>query len=188
MSKNDLNHEHVRNGISNGLVDEVSNSGQGLQSILLSGRLRLLLAEDAEGLLGEDYSSMAVGLEVNTDIELARSMVKVFDASGCANDGELKVLLDVGSASTVGIGCLNDTYPEVVLKSSRANEVTDERGIQGGDTVAVEHEETSVGVNPVVNQTVSITVKRAASHARDGLGAGRSSLFGLDKIGTALQE
>jgi hypothetical protein len=130
---------------------------------------------------------VTVGLKVNTNVELASSVVQVLHAGGSEDNGELEVLLDVVGAGTVGISGLNNTDAEVISKASRANKVADERGIERRNAVAVEHEETSIGVDPVVDQTIGITIERAASSARNRLGARGSSLFGLDKVGSRLR-
>src|SRR5690606_30729864 len=113
--------------------DEVRHGGQGVESILLGGRLRLRLAEETYGLLREDDGAMAVGFEVDTDIELASSMVEMLHTSGGADDGKLKMLLDVGCASTVGVGGLDNANSEVVFETGGADEVADEGSVEGGD-------------------------------------------------------
>lgn len=159
VSKDNLHHEHIRDGISDSLVNKIADGREGLESVLLRRRLGLLLTESTDSLLGEDNSAVTVGLEVDTNVELAGSMVQMLDTSGSADDWELKVLLDVAGAGTVGISSLDDANAEIILEASRANEVANERGIEGRDAVAIEHEEASVRVNPIVDQSVCVTVE-----------------------------
>ncbi|PNY27137.1 Uncharacterized protein TCAP_02931 [Tolypocladium capitatum] len=170
VGEDDLYHEHVGDGVADGLVDEITNGGERLEGILLCGGLRLLLPEDAHRLLGEDDGAVAVGLEVDANIELARRVVQMLDTRGRADNGEF----------------LDNTNTEVVLQASGVDEVANKGGGERRNAIAVQHEESSVGVDPVVDETVSIAVERAASRARDGLGVLGSSLLGLDKVGTAL--
>jgi hypothetical protein len=51
VGENDFHHEHVRDGVTNSLVDEIADSSKGLKGILLSGRLRFSLTESADSLL-----------------------------------------------------------------------------------------------------------------------------------------
>lgn len=130
---------------------------------------------------------MAVGLEVDANVKLAGGVVQVLDTSGSADDGELQVLLNVCGASAISIGGLDDSDSQLLLQASGTDKVADEGGIEGGDAVSVQHEETRVRVSPVVDQTVCITIERAASGFGGGLEVGRGSLLGLDEVGTALR-
>jgi hypothetical protein len=186
VSKDNLDHEHVGDSITDSLVDKVADGSESIESILLGRRLGLSLTESTDSLLREDNGTVTVGLEVNTNIELASSVVQVLHTSRSEDNGKTQVLLDVVGAGTVGISGLNNADAKVVFKASRANKVANERSIERRDAVTVEHEEASIGVNPVVDQTVSVTVERAASGAGNGLRAGRSSLLGLDEVGTGL--
>ncbi|KND90179.1 hypothetical protein TOPH_05174 [Tolypocladium ophioglossoides CBS 100239] len=187
VGEDDLDHEHVGDGVADGLVDEITNGGERLEGVLLCGRLRLLRPEDAHRLLGEDDGAVAVGLEVDANVELARGVVQMLDTRGRADNGELQVLLDVVGAGTVGVSSLDNTNTEVVLQTSGVDEVANEGGGERRNAIAVQHEESSVRIDPVVNETVSIAIERAASHTKDGLRVLGSSLLGLDKVGTALQ-
>ena len=105
-------------GVANSLVDQIGDGCQCFQGILLGGRLRLLLAENANGFLGEHDGTVAVCLEVDTNVELARSVVKVLDTSGSENHRELEVLLNVCGAGSVCVRGLDDADAEVVLQAS----------------------------------------------------------------------
>jgi hypothetical protein len=126
VSQDDLDHEHVRDGIAHGLVDEIADGSQRLERVLLGGGLGLLLLEDAQSVLREDDGAVTIGLELHADIELAGGVVKVLNTGGGAYDWELEVFLDVGGASTVGVGRLHDTDAKIVLETSRTDQVADE--------------------------------------------------------------
>jgi hypothetical protein len=188
VGENDFNHEHIGNSIANGLVDEIADGSEGVESILLGRRLRLGLTESTDGLLREDNSTVTISLEVNTNVELTSSVVQMLHTSRSEDDGKLKVLLNIVRAGTVGIGGLNNANAEVISKAGRSNEVTNERGIERRNTIAIEHEEACLRIDPVVNQTIGITIERAASGAGDGLRAGRGSLLRLDEVRSRLRE
>ena len=126
VRQDDLNEEHVGDGVTDGLVDQVAERGKGGESILLCGGLRLGGLEGSQGVRGEENGAVTVGLEVNTDIEALGDVVKVLDASGSAHDGKLEVGADVVGAGTVGIGGLDNTNAELILQTGALNEVADE--------------------------------------------------------------
>lgn len=143
--------------------------------------------EGTGGLLGENDGTMTIGLEVDAYIELAGDMVKVLDTSRGADDRELKIPLNIVGAGAVGVGGLDDTNAKLLGQTSRADEIANKGGVEGGDAVAVEHKEACIRVNPPVNQAVGVAVERTGSDARDGLGNWRGPLLGLDKVGTGIE-
>ena len=181
-----LDKEHVGKGVANRLVDEVTAGGKDVERVLLRWGLGLGFPEGAEGVRREDDGAVAVRLKVDTDVELERLVMEVLNARGGTDDGKLEVLLDVGGAGAVRICRLDDTDAELVLEIGRSDEVTDEGGRERGNAVTVEHEETSLGVDPVVNQTIGVSVKRTAAKARSGAGSRGRLLPCLDEICTAL--
>lgn len=187
VGKDNLDHQHVGDGVTDRLIDEVRDSSQGIKSILLSGRLGLLLTEETGSLLREDNGAVAVGLKVYSHVKLAGRVVKVLDASGGENNRKLEVLLDVVGAGSVGVGSLNNTNAKIVLQTSGTNKLADKGSVEGRNAITVEHEEASVRVDPVVHQPVGIAIERAGPHTRSGLGDGRGALLGLDEVGTALR-
>lgn len=138
VSENGLDEEHVGQSITNSLVDEVDQSLEALQGMLLSRRLGLGVLDDLQGVLRECDGTVAVGLEVDTDIEPQGSVVQVLHTSVSANDWEFKHLLDVVGAGTVGIGGLNNTNLQLLRNTGIASEIANERGRQSGDTVTIQ--------------------------------------------------
>lgn len=69
-----------------------------------------------------------------------------------------------------------------------AGQVADERGGQGSNAIAIKQTEDVVVVVEIEDDTISIAVKRAASVEGGGLRRGWSTLAGLDKVGTALDD
>ena len=188
VGEDDFYEQHVGEGVADGLVDEVADGGEGIEGVLLRGRLGLGLAEGAEGMGREEDRSVAVGLEVDANVELEGLMMEMLHASGSARNGEMEVLLDVGGASAVGVGGLDDADAELFLESSRTDEVADERRGERGDAVTVEHEKAFLGIDPVVYEAVGVSVEGAASDTwRRARRRGRL-LAGLDKIRTALRK
>lgn len=113
---------------------------------------------------------MAVGLEVDTNVESQGSVVEMLHTSVGANDRQLQHLLDVVGASTVGVSGLDDTDLQLLRNTSIAGEVADERGRESGDAIAVKEAEDVALVNKVIDQTVSIAVQGGASVERGSLG------------------
>lgn len=96
VREDDFGEEHVRQGVADRLVDEVDARAEGLQSVLLAGGFGLGVADDADGFVGEDDGAVAVGFEVDADVEVADScVVEMFDAGRGADDRELEDLVDV---------------------------------------------------------------------------------------------
>ncbi len=67
-------------------------------------------------------------------------------------------------------------------------EIADKGCAEGSDLVAVEEAEARFRVDEVVDQAISISVKRARAVVRAGFGRWRSPLFGFDKVSTALKK
>ena len=64
--------------------------------------------ERFEGLLGEQDGAVAVGFEVDADVEFGGRVVEVLDAGGRADDGEFEVLGYVVCAGAVCVCGLDD--------------------------------------------------------------------------------
>jgi hypothetical protein len=74
--------------------------------------------DDTDSFLREEDCAMSVSFEVNPDIEVSRcSVVKMFDASSGAYDGQLEDLVDVFSGGTVGIGGLDEANLELLVEA-----------------------------------------------------------------------
>ncbi len=59
-------------------------------------------------MVGEDDGAVAVGFEVDADVEAARGVVEVFYACRGADGGELEDFGDVVCAGAVGVGGLDE--------------------------------------------------------------------------------
>ena len=186
VCENNLNKKHIRQSISNSLVDQVVEREEGIQSVLLCRRLWLLGANGADSLLGEDDGAVAVGLKVDTDVELGSGVVEPLDAGWGANGWETEGLGDVVGGGTVGIGSLDDTDLQVFCELGLACKVTDEGGRKSSDLVAVEETETVLWVLEVVDDSVGVTVEGATAVVWLGLERWWSTLLGLDEVCTAL--
>jgi hypothetical protein len=90
---------------------------EGFESYGLRGRLGRFGAEGFEGLLAEDYCSMAVGFEIDADVEFRSSVVQPFYSGGCADYGEPECLLDVFRRCAVCVCGLYDADFELVCES-----------------------------------------------------------------------
>ena len=92
----------------------------------------------------------------------------------------------IGCTGAVSIGGLYDTNFELSAKTSVAGEITNEEGREGGYSITVEEAEAGILVEIVVDQAISIAVKRAASFERRGLGGGWWTLTCLDEVCSTL--
>jgi len=129
---------------------------------------------------------VAVGLEVDADIEALGRVVEMLDARVGAEDGQLKVLLDVLSRGAIGVGGLDDTNLELLREAGGAAEVREEGGGERGDAVAVEEAEGVVFVGKVVDYAVGVAIEGGAAVAGRYLGGGWGALLGFDEVGAAL--
>lgn len=77
-------------------------------------------------MLAEDDGAVAVGLEVDADVELCSGVVQPLYAGGGADYREAERLLDVLCAGSVGVGGLDDADFEIIAQLCIASEVTDE--------------------------------------------------------------
>lgn len=84
---------------------------------------------------------MAVGFEVDTNVQFLGSMVEMLDSGGRAVYFEFEVLLDVLGSSTIGIRSLYDSDLKRVSEAGLAHLVTQKGGDKGGDAVSVEETE-----------------------------------------------
>ena len=95
VSQDYFGKEHVRQGITNSLVDEVNAGFEGVERILLARRLWLSVPNELDSWIGEENSAMTVSLEVDTNIESLRGVVEMLDASRRADNRKLEHLLDI---------------------------------------------------------------------------------------------
>lgn len=75
MRKDDLDEEHVGEGVADGLVDEVDAGAEDGEGLGLAGVLGLVLCDLVEGVGREDDGAVAVGFEVDADVELLGCVV-----------------------------------------------------------------------------------------------------------------
>ena len=136
----------------------------------------------------EQYSAVTVGLEVDADIVTSSGVVKMFDTSGGAGDGELQVLLDICCSCSIRISSLDDADIDLLGNASLSGEVSDERCGKSRDAVAIEEVKVLVVVHVVEDNAVGVSVKRATTVIGTSLGRRRGRLSGLDIVGAALRD
>lgn len=138
VSEDSLDKEHIGQGVTDSLVDQIGQSLKAFQGTLLSRRLRLGVLDHLERIIGEGDGAMSVGLEVDTDIKAKGSVVKVLHTCVGANDGKLQYLLNVVGTRAVSVGGLNDTNLEIMGNTGATSQVTNERSSKSGNAVTVE--------------------------------------------------
>lgn len=89
VGKNNLDEKHVRKRITNGLVDELGQGNEVLDSAVLVGALRLGLLQSRNRVVREQNSAVAVGLKVDANVIVERGVVEVLDTGGGASDGQV---------------------------------------------------------------------------------------------------
>jgi hypothetical protein len=187
VGKDGLDKEHIGESITDSLVDQISQSLEALQGVLLGRRLGLGILDSLHSILREGHGAVAVSFKVDTDVKAESGVVKVLHTGVGADDGKLEHLFNVVRAGTVGVGGLDDANLELLGNASVASKVANERGGESGNTVTVQKAENVALVDKVVNQTVSITVQRSAAIKDASLGRGGSALLGLNVVGTTLE-
>ena len=81
---------------------------------------------------------------------------------------------------------MNHPDLELFSDSGIASHLSNEQSAESRDTISVKQMKSFGFIDVVVDNTVSIPVQRAAAIEWSSIGAWRSSLPGLDEIGTAL--
>jgi hypothetical protein len=76
--------------------------------------------------LREDYGSVAVGLEVDADIEVLGRVVQVLDSGGSADDWQVEGLLDVLGRCAIGVRRLYDSNLELLSETGFPGKVANE--------------------------------------------------------------
>jgi hypothetical protein len=69
---------------------------------------------------------VAVGLEVDADVEVLGRVVQVLDSSGSADDWQVKGLLDVLGRRAIGVRCLYDSNLQLLSETGFSCKVTNE--------------------------------------------------------------
>ena len=169
MREDDFDEQEVREGVADRLVDELYEGAEGLEGRVLGGGLGFVFAETFERRVGEDDGAVAVGFEVDADVEFSGGVMEVLDARVGADDGEFEVVSDVVRGSAVGVGGLDDADFEFFREAGAFGEVADEEGGKGGDAVAVEEAEGVFRVDEVVDYSVSVAVEGCTSGKWGGL-------------------
>lgn len=187
VCEDDLNQKHIREGVSNGLVDQVVECEKGIQSVLLTWRLWVLGADSSNGLLGEYNGAVTVGLKVNADVKLGGSMVEPLHTGWCADSWQLEGLGDVVGAGAVGVSSLNNTDLQLVSELGLASKVANKGSGQSGNLISVQKSETVLWVLKVVDDSVCVSIEGAAAVVWLSFQSWRSSLLGLYEIGTTLK-
>lgn len=186
MGKDGLDKKHVRESVTDSLVDQISKGLQALEGTLLGRRLRLSALDGLQSVFGEGNGSVSIGFEVDTDIKAQSGVMEMLDASVGANGGEFENLLNVVRASSVSISSLDDANLELLGNSGIAGQVTDERSSKRGNAITVKEAERVALVSVIVDETVGIAIQRCAAVENSRLGRGRGALLGLDIVGSAL--
>ena len=126
MGKNSFNQEHVRDSVTDRLVDQVSETLKTFDRALLGRGLRLSALDDLQGVLRESNGTMAIGFEVNTNVEAHGGMVEMLNTSVGADRLKLQHLLNVIRAGAVGVSSLDDTNLKVLRNSSASGQIANE--------------------------------------------------------------
>lgn len=186
VSEDDFNKQHVRESVTNGLVDELSKGNESAKGVSLSGRLWLMSMDGLQSRRGEDDGSVAVGLEVNTNIEASCRVVKMLDAGRSENKLQAKMFLNIAGCGTVGISRLDNTNVELLNETRLTGKVTNEGCCECSNAVTVQETEDIVLIIEVEDNAISIAIQRTAPVKRGRLGGRGTTLVGLYVIGTAL--
>jgi hypothetical protein len=102
VREDDFDEKEIRERVADRLVDEVYAGLEHLESFFLARVAWLVFLNGVERIFRKDDGSVAISLEVDADIELLCSVVKVFDASGCAIDLQLQPLCNAKLARVSG--------------------------------------------------------------------------------------
>lgn len=187
VSKNSFDKEHVGDGITDRLVDQVSESLEALKGALLGRRLRLGVLNGLQGGLRESDGTVTVGFKVDANIEAQGRMVQMLNTGIGANGRQLQDLLDVVRARTIRISSLDDADLELLRNSSAARKIADEGGRKSGNAVTIKQPESVALVDEVVHDTIGITIQRGTAVKSSCLGGWWGPLFRFDIIGTTLE-
>ena len=87
VGEDDLDEQEVGEGVADGLVDEVGEGADDLDGGLLRGRLGCVFGDALERLVGEEDGAVAVGFEVDADVESGSGVVEELDACIGTHDG-----------------------------------------------------------------------------------------------------
>jgi hypothetical protein len=186
VSQDDFGEEHVRQSVTDSLVDEVNAGLEGIEGILLAWRLWLRLSDELDGWVGEEHSAVAIRFKVHTDIEALGSVVEVLDASRRANYRKFEHLLYIFGGSAVSVCSLNKTDPQLFAETCISSHFSKKNSAKRRNAITIEQMKHFIVIEVVVDNTVSIAVKRAAAVQWGSVRAWWGPLFGLDVVGTTL--
>ena len=82
-----LDQEQIREGVADGLVDQLRQRRQRRERVSLRGRLRFVRCDGLERGGREEHGAVAVGFEIDADIEALSGVVEVLDPRWRALDG-----------------------------------------------------------------------------------------------------
>jgi hypothetical protein len=137
MSQDHFGEEHVRQSITDSLVDEVDAGLEGIECILLAWRLWLRLSDELDGRVGEEYSAVAISFKVDTNIEALGSVVEVLDASRRANYGKLEHLLYIIGGSAVSVCSLNKADLQLFAETCISSHFSKKNSAKRRNAIAV---------------------------------------------------
>lgn len=126
MCENDFDEEEVGQGVANGLIDKVYAGAEDFEGFFLTRIAGFVGGNGVESVVGEDDGAVAVGLEVDADVELFGGVVEIFDTGGSAVDLELQVFFYVFGGCAIGVCSLDNPDLELVCEVGLADEVSKE--------------------------------------------------------------
>lgn len=119
--------------------------------------------DNLDGVIVEEDGTMTVGFEIDTYVESFGGVVKMFDTSRGTIDWQFHDFLDILGRGTIGICGLNHTNLQFVTNASDSRLVSNEISGQGCYTVTIEQMEFLVVIYEVIDNSVRVPIKRAAS-------------------------
>ena len=183
VREDDLDQQHVRKRIADGLVDHVDYGEEVLEAGLLRWRTRkrfVRVANVLEGLIGKEDCAVSVRLEVNANCVFLGGMVQVlytgwneiFVVSTLEGGGPISVrwkrkrgkstcLFEIVGGCTVCICRLDDANAsfELVLQPRPGHELFQEASDKSSDLVTIQHMECPLSIQVVVYQTIGVSIE-----------------------------
>lgn len=154
--------------------------------MFLTRILRLGFSNDLGCIVGKEDGTVAVGFEVDANVKSGRGVMQVLDASRSHDYRKFQDFLDIFRRCTVGVGSLHQSNLELVTQTSLFCHLGEEDCTKCSDPITIEQTEDPIGVIEVIDDSVSVAIKRAASFVWAGFDAWRRFLLGLDIVRATL--